>query len=224
MEFTPQNARQFYEPEDRTSELQRTVWKILNAEEEVTDDIRLRTLNRVVQLLIVVLIVITMLIDFSGTTSPFFLGFVRFAFLCFTAEYGLKLWSCVQREGARNEVDLNKSRYDYATQFVVLLDLVNLIAYWGTAMLPGKTRSFAFLRSLRIVKVFHVGSTGYRALEGHQPPDTPSDQPLLYQAGVSPTPLAPAMVPMTPMQPVSLPGVDRPPGPDARDGEASYAV
>ena len=120
--------------------VQRSVWKVLNAEEDERDPVGARLLNRVYQIATVVMIVLVILIDFSGSTNPFFLDFVRFAFLCFTAEYALKLWSCVQADGAHTEPDTMKVRKEWAMQLMSLLDLINLVAYWGTAMMPMQAR------------------------------------------------------------------------------------
>ena len=232
--------------------VQRSVWKVLNAEEDERDPVGARLLNRVYQIATVVMIVLVILIDFSGSTNPFFLDFVRFAFLCFTAEYALKLWSCVQADGAHTEPDTMKVRKEWAMQLMSLLDLINLVAYWGTAMMPMQarrargerhrferpsnsrlsfsvlqTRSFTFLRVLRVAKVFHVGSTGYQVVQGHQAPEAPPPE-FSYQAGVPPPMMAgAAMAAMAAAQPGSMPSPypgDLPPGAGARDADSSFAV
>ena len=88
-----------------------------------------------------------------------------------------------------------------------------------------QTRSFTFLRVLRVAKVFHVGSTGYQAVQGHQAPEAPPPE-FSYQAGVPPPMMAgAAMAAATQLGSMPSPySGDLPPGTEARDADSSFAV
>jgi voltage-gated potassium channel len=113
------------------------------------------TLSRVVNLSLAALIVLNVAaIIFESVASvrdaaaSWFLAFETFSVAVFTAEYVLRLWSCVEAEGFAG----HRGRLRFALKPMPLIDLAAVLPFYLTFA----TVDLRFLRVLRLLRILRV--------------------------------------------------------------------
>lgn len=71
----------------------------------------------------------------------------------FTLEYGLRVWSSVEREAAQSAEAAWKSRLRYLVSPMAIIDLVAILPFYLSVLFPVDLR---FLRVLRLLRVFKL--------------------------------------------------------------------
>lgn len=121
--------------------------------------------GRLVDVVLIVLIFANVIIiiletepGLSAAWSGLFWRFEVFSVAVFTVEYGLRLWSCVDREG-KPEMSPAKARLRWVLSPLGLIDLVAILPFYIFLLLPGSAESLLLLRifrGLRLLRVFKL--------------------------------------------------------------------
>ena len=84
--------------------------------------------------------------------GPFFTVFETFSVAVFSLEYGLRIWSAPERETVEVQTPWQKRRAHAITP-LALADLLAIMPFYLTALLPFDLR---FLRVLRLLRIFKL--------------------------------------------------------------------
>lgn len=91
-------------------------------------------------------------------SRPWLRAFEVFSVAVFTLEYGLRLWSCVERRGRRPLRSAARERLRYAVTPLALIDLLAILPAYLAFVVEIDLRFLRVLRILRILKLSHYFS------------------------------------------------------------------
>ncbi len=118
------------------------------------------TVSKVFDILILILIALNVVAlilssvqDIRRVSPRFFLVFEVVSVTVFTAEYALRLWSCVEAERFRLPV---RGRLRFARTPLAIIDLLAILPFY----LPFTGLDLRFLRAVRMTRIFRVAKVG----------------------------------------------------------------
>jgi voltage-gated potassium channel len=141
-------------PAGAYSRSRRFVYELLHTVEIET---RLEHFTRIFIAVLIVLSILSVILESEPELemgyADWFYGFELFTVICFSMEFGLRVWSCVELP----EYQRSFGRLRYVLSPMALIDLLAVLPFYLPALITVDLRFLRGLRLIRLVRVLKLG-------------------------------------------------------------------